>query len=1014
MGRGSDAVVLRSPRAGGRMTAAVYPALDTVVWRSADGVPPLARVLAFDPSAGRLAAVDTRGLPTRVDLRLGTARVVGRTPLGAITADGGSFFGLAPDGAVTRLTDAGGTWRVRLPEVPQALYAQRDGSVLAAAAHGGGGRVWLLRPPAAAATESAAVPGATAPIVTGAADGVYFAAGDELLGVRGRGLHPVAAVSLGAAVRRAVATPSGDRLYVLTSRGDELRVVDRYAERVAATIALPADARDLRMDPLGRYVVVRPARGDSAWVIAVGTDRVVGAIPSDWRDDLPLVLPDGAVAGAVGADVVIVDGETLRPRRTVAGGAADLWHVVLWNGFRPRADARPASGGRAPAVDPVPAPDSAPPDTAPPAAESTGAPRAPDSSRAAPDSGARTPAVAAVSAGPVRYLRVRRAAPPTPPAVQDAANGDVDATFAAPTVATAAATRGFTVQFAAAPTEREALATLRRLALPSARRSRRAAFGRWQDGLSRGRRAVRHTRRSRARAARGRTRGSRRVDLRRRAMTARIPAPPASPWYEEGLRAGAVLDNVSSVLVTGRDGEAAAWVALGLARAQAGRRRVAVADLVGDAQALTPSGANADEPGIADSLTYGVSLNKIAYPVDDDGQLFVLPSGSEPVAVEAIVASERWARLASGFREVGALLVLAARADTPGIDTLATRVEGVVVAGELGGALPDTSPPLAVVAVPAANRRARFGSPKLTPPAAPPRVPTPAATNGVTATPAAGVPVPSRRTPPAGDMTLLEPDATAPVRRSPFANPRTRFAILGLGALTAAGAAFLWLAPHRLDTDARRGPPVAARPTGPAAAAAIPTAPNATAVAKARADSAPASGAAALQPLTVGNPADSAAAAVYAVYVVASNTIDGASVDWRVDRTPPVLALTPVLQDGEPSYRLIVGAYRTRAQADSLLRDLQHRGVLGEESGRVVRAPYALLVEARVPAADAAKRVQALAARGVPTYPLSRGDGTVALYAGAFETAGEAAYLARTARAAGLSATLVYRTGSAL
>ncbi len=463
VGRGTDAVVLRAPRDGGRMTAAVYPRLDTVVWRSADALPALGRVLAFDPSAGQLAAVDARGVPTRVDLRLGTARALGRAPLGAVTADGGSFFGLDRDGAVTRLTDAGGSWRVRLAEVPQALYARRDGSVLAAAARGGAGRVWLLRPPAAAAAESAAVPGATEPIVTGATDGVYFAAGDEILGVRGRGLRPVAAVSLGSAVRRAVATPSGDRLYVLTARGGEVRVVDRYAERVAATIALPADARDLRMDPLGRYLVVRPARGDSAWVVAVGTDRVVGATRSDWRDDLPLVLPDGAVASAVGPDVAIVDGETLRTRQTVANGAADVWHVVLWNGFRPRAGApaRPA-----PVHDETPdtAPESAPPDTAGPAPD-TAAPRRADSTRTPPDTGAPPATHAAVAAAttPVKYVPAVRAqrAPQTAVQVSD---GEV---ASRPTTAGPTAARGYTVQFAAAPTEREALATLRRLALPT-------------------------------------------------------------------------------------------------------------------------------------------------------------------------------------------------------------------------------------------------------------------------------------------------------------------------------------------------------------------------------------------------------------------------------------------------------------------------------------------------------------------------------------------------------------------
>lgn len=255
-------------------------------------------------------------------------------------------------------------------------------------------------------------------------------------------------------------------------------------------------------------------------------------------------------------------------------------------------------------------------------------------------------------------------------------------------------------------------------------------------------------------------------------------------------------------------------------------------------------------------------------------------------------------------------------------------------------------------------------------------------------------------------MTLLEPEAV-PARRRPLATRRARAIAFGLAGLTAAAAAALWLVPHGLGRGVRPAGAATAPAPRPARGGA---APSGTGAARpdsaAPADSGP-------QRLVVTNPADSAAAATYAVYVVASNTPDGASVDWRVDRTPPVLALTPVLQDGAPTYRLIVGAYRTRAQADSLLRDLQRRGVIGDSSGSVVRAPYALLVEPRVPATEAAGRVQALAARGVPTYPLSRGDGTVALYAGAFQTPDEAAYLARTARSAGVTTTLAYRTGAA-
>jgi hypothetical protein len=189
-------------------------------------------------------------------------------------------------------------------------------------------------------------------------DRVYFAGGDELLGVQARTLAASAPVPLGAALRAAAASPSGDRLYVLTERSGELLVVDRYAGAVRTTVRLPGAAREVRVDPLGRYLLVRPARGDSAWVVAAGTERLVGTVRGAWRPDLPAVLPDGAILAALGGDAAVIDGETLQPRSTVAGGAADFWHLVIWNGFRPRAAGldQPARFER-PARDDAPVPD---------------------------------------------------------------------------------------------------------------------------------------------------------------------------------------------------------------------------------------------------------------------------------------------------------------------------------------------------------------------------------------------------------------------------------------------------------------------------------------------------------------------------------------------------------------------------------------------------------------------------------------------------------------------------------
>ncbi|MCY7380537.1 MAG: SPOR domain-containing protein [Gemmatimonadaceae bacterium] len=93
------------------------------------------------------------------------------------------------------------------------------------------------------------------------------------------------------------------------------------------------------MDPRGRYLRPRPRGEDSTIVIALGTNRVVGALATQWRADLPFVAPDGGIAVAQAADVFIVDGETLRPVARVRGGSADFWYPFRWTGFRPRAAA---------------------------------------------------------------------------------------------------------------------------------------------------------------------------------------------------------------------------------------------------------------------------------------------------------------------------------------------------------------------------------------------------------------------------------------------------------------------------------------------------------------------------------------------------------------------------------------------------------------------------------------------------------------------------------------------------
>jgi cell division septation protein DedD len=400
--RGPDQILLRLPLGGGRVRAFSYPALDSVLWSSRDVAPSLERVLGFDEEAGSVAAVDRRGVPVRLDLHLGRiTRDAGPRLTGLRSRDGSSIYGINKDGGVVRLTPSG-SWTFKPPSPAREVLPATDGSLLVLADRDDRTVVWQLFPPERTVTDSAVVPRAKLAVRTQVGDRVYFGVGAELLGLRTRGLDPVPAIRLEHPARTLAPTPSGDRLYVVTDPGGRIAVADRYSGKVEQSIELPGTAIELRMDPTGRYLLARSASGDSAWVIAVGTGRLVGTVASAWRADLPAVTPDGWIATVRARDVVLVDGETLRPQGTVKGGASDAWLFVAWDGFRqrtpaldepvvatsdsgsrsepageehpiPAAPPRPDSAG-APRTAPAPQPPSAPRAGAPPHADSAQAP----------------------------------------------------------------------------------------------------------------------------------------------------------------------------------------------------------------------------------------------------------------------------------------------------------------------------------------------------------------------------------------------------------------------------------------------------------------------------------------------------------------------------------------------------------------------------------------------------------------------------------------------------------------
>jgi hypothetical protein len=428
-------------------------------------------------------------------------------------------------------------------------------------------------------------------------------------------------------------------------------------------------------------------------------------------------------------------------------------------------------------------------------------------------------------------------------------------------------------------------------------------------------------------------------------------------WEAEGVRLGETLDGHHAIVVLGTDETVTARVAIGIGRAQAHRRHVAVGDLLGEAAPIQSLVEGDDPHGITDSFVYGVSLNRIAREVPSVPGLFIMPTGTEPVDAAAVFPSPRWRRLASGFREMGALLVLAARADAPAVAELTTQLDGAVLVGEV---VPSHVPVASVISVV--------------------RRPVELIDDELPLSPAPGIEV-------------IEPPAERRVSAVRIAQ--------GAAAALLIAALGVWFAMRPFASQTR---PYAPKPDTTRTAAAV--------IAGAAGTQAPATPSDSVRAaLLVANPQDSANAAAFAVELLSANTQAGAAARVREESNrTPASTFTPAVVDGAEWYKVVAGAYLTREPADSLGDVLRRRGL----RGTVVRLPYAYLVNSAVASDKVQGLLNAYRDLGQPVYALEQGDGTFNVYAGAFETPAQAALLMESLRAAGIAPTLVFRTGRVL
>ncbi len=339
---------MRVGQGGGRVRAYQYPRLDSLIWTSTQSIGPQARILAFDPENGLEAYVDRAGVPGWVDLRVGTVRPSRGAKMTTLTStDAWAIFGVTRDTLLHRSTPSG-EWELRVAEPVRMMFPVPDGGLIVLSTSGDRAMLRRLRPPERTVLDSASIPMPTNAVMSPLGDRLYLAYGNSIAALNATTFAEVARVQFDGPVVALTTTPSGDRLFVATEGSRDLAILDRYSGERTESIRMPRPMRELRVDPLGRLLLVRPESGDSVWVVDVGTNRRVTTLPTPWRDDLPNVAPDGAVATVNKRDVHFTVPGHEQPRIIVRDGAQETWHFVFWNGFRPR-----ASGLDVPVVFPV-------------------------------------------------------------------------------------------------------------------------------------------------------------------------------------------------------------------------------------------------------------------------------------------------------------------------------------------------------------------------------------------------------------------------------------------------------------------------------------------------------------------------------------------------------------------------------------------------------------------------------------------------------------------------------------
>jgi SPOR domain len=334
VGRGPEGTtVLRIPREGGAPRLYRVPTLEPSAWKLGDKLPPLDRTLGADPEQGFVFLLDKKRNVVALDLETRRIRPsLEQVRQATVGPDGALYAVDSARNVVQMVRRTPVRFRNKLQGTPRELQATMGGMLVARLA-GNEPRLEVLgsdRPPAtfavAAGPQALSFWGDLVAVAADSAVVVYEVEGDSD-GERDRLSIPVSG-----GARAVMFSPSGHRIYV-GRETEGLLVLDRTSGQELLEIPVPGPAVGLQGDRYGQWVLVRPAAGDSAWLVDVGKGRHVGTVEVEWDQDLPAILSPNTLVTRRGKDVVALDlsREGFPERGRIEGGAGDTWLPLAWH-----------------------------------------------------------------------------------------------------------------------------------------------------------------------------------------------------------------------------------------------------------------------------------------------------------------------------------------------------------------------------------------------------------------------------------------------------------------------------------------------------------------------------------------------------------------------------------------------------------------------------------------------------------------------------------------------------------